>query len=98
MVDVFLRMLKDEQGNFIYKECIGGITIRDKVPDINCFAWTAYKIYPITPNIVLFQYDEKREFVVQNGVYEHPHAGKIEIEMMGDYMNIVVTEKKKANE
>ena len=94
MIDVYFKMPKDSNGNFIYKECVGGVAILDVHPKVNAWTWVAYRVYPITKNTVLFQYKDEREFVVQNGHYDHPIGGHIEIQYFGDFMNITITEKK----
>ena len=91
MIDVYFMMDGKEKG-----DCVGGISLKDKHPNMPYSIWTAYKVFPITEKIVLFQKTDG-EFCTTNGTYEH-EMGTIKVEVikgvLGDkWLHVNVTEK-----
>ena len=85
MIDVYF-MLKGKG------ECVGGISLKEKHPNMKINIWETYKVYPITENTVLFKKNDN-EFCTSNGTYNH-EMGKISIRYINDeWININVKER-----
>ena len=86
MIDVYF-MLKGKG------ECVGGISLREKHPNMKINIWETYKVYPITEKTVLFQKNDN-EFCTVNGTYNH-EMGLIKVNVINnEWLNINVKEKK----
>ena len=84
MIDVYF-MLKGK------RECVGGISLREKHPTMKTYIWQTYKVYPITEKTVLFRRQEN-EFCTENGSFQH-EMGHIEVKYINaEWLNINVRE------
>lgn len=85
MIDVYF-MLKGKG------ECVGGISLKEKHPNMKINIWETYKVYPVTEKTVLFK-KKDNEFCTSNGIYNH-EMGIITIRYINDeWLNINIKER-----
>ena len=64
MIDVYFIIDGKE------RDCVGGISLKERHPNMHIDIWTTYKVYPITEKTILFRKNDG-EFCTTNGTYEH---------------------------
>lgn len=91
MIDVYFMLDGKGKG-----DCVGGVSLKEKHPNMKVNIWHTYKVYPITEKTILFQKNDG-EFCITNGTYEH-EMGTISVKIiegiLGDkWLNVRVKEK-----